>query len=100
MNVLRIFVLIALVSCGAGSKITTVDNSLGNDQNVSKFEESKFGKSGMIPTIQVPEHLHKDFDFMGPSPIDYDTHLISDECVWEELCKFNLKFEFIFFSFY
>ena len=45
MNVLRIFVLIALVSCGAGSKITTVDNSLGNDQNVSKFEESKFGTS-------------------------------------------------------
>ena len=37
------------------------------------------------------EHLHKDFDFMGPSPIDYDTHLISDECVWEELCKFNLE---------
>lgn len=37
------------------------------------------------------EHLHKDFDFMGPSPIDYDTHLVSDECVWEELCKFNLK---------
>ena len=28
---------------------------------------------------------------MGPSPIDYDTHLVSDECVWEELCKFNLK---------
>jgi len=37
------------------------------------------------------EHLHKDFDFMGPSPIDYDTHLMSDECVWEELCKFNLE---------
>lgn len=37
------------------------------------------------------ENLHKDFDFMGPSPIDYDTHLVSDECVWEELCKFNLK---------
>jgi hypothetical protein len=37
------------------------------------------------------ERIHKDFDFMGPSPIDYDTRLISDECVWEELCKFNLK---------
>jgi hypothetical protein len=36
------------------------------------------------------ENIHNDFDFMGPSPIDYDTHLISDECVWEELCKFNL----------
>ena len=37
------------------------------------------------------EHRHKDFKFLGPSPINYDTHLMSDECVWEELCKFELK---------
>ena len=28
---------------------------------------------------------------MGPSPIDYDTHKMFGECVWDELCKFNLK---------
>ena len=30
------------------------------------------------------------FDFIGPSPIDYDAHKLYGECVWEELCKFNL----------
>jgi hypothetical protein len=39
------------------------------------------------------EHRHKDFSFLGPSPINYDSKLMSDECVWEELCKFNLKNE-------
>tara|TARA_Y100000817_G_scaffold23056_1_gene16654 strand:+ start:122 stop:961 length:840 start_codon:yes stop_codon:yes gene_type:complete len=31
------------------------------------------------------------FVFIGPSPIDFDKKLQYDECVWEELCKFNLK---------
>jgi hypothetical protein len=39
------------------------------------------------------EHRHKDFSFLGPSPINYDSKLMSDECVWEELCKFSLKNE-------
>ncbi len=30
------------------------------------------------------------FVFIGPSPIDYDTHEYKGVCVWEELCKFNL----------
>ena len=30
------------------------------------------------------------FDFVGPSPIDYDTQQLYGECVWEELCHFNL----------
>jgi hypothetical protein len=30
------------------------------------------------------------FAFIGPSPIDYDTHEYKGVCVWEELCKFNL----------
>jgi hypothetical protein len=31
------------------------------------------------------------FDFIGPSPIDYDTHMLDGECVWQELCEFNLQ---------
>jgi hypothetical protein len=31
------------------------------------------------------------FDFLGPSPIDFDDHVMFGECVWEELCKFNLN---------
>lgn len=37
------------------------------------------------------EKAYPCFEFIGPSPIDYDTHLRYGECVWEELCKFDLK---------
>ena len=37
------------------------------------------------------EKKYKSFEFIGPSPIDFDKHLLYNECVWEELCKFNLK---------
>ena len=44
MNVLRIFIVIALVSCGVGSKITLVDNSLGNNQNTQSSALNRFGE--------------------------------------------------------
>ena len=37
------------------------------------------------------EKTYKSFEFLGPSPIDYDKHLAYGECVWEELCEFSLK---------
>jgi len=37
------------------------------------------------------ERANNDFKFIGPSPIDYDTHQVFGECVWEELCKFDIK---------
>lgn len=36
------------------------------------------------------ERKHRNFVFIGPSPIDFDTRLQHDVCVWEELCKFDL----------
>jgi hypothetical protein len=36
------------------------------------------------------EKAYKCFDFIGPSPIDFDTRKLYGECVWEELCNFNL----------
>ena len=39
------------------------------------------------------EKFYKCFVFLGPSPIDYDNHKLYGECVWEELCKFNLSEE-------
>jgi len=36
------------------------------------------------------ETKYKSFKFLGPSPIDYDTRKLHDECVWEEICKFSL----------
>ena len=37
------------------------------------------------------EKFYKCFEFLGPSPIDYDHHKLYGECVWEELCNLNLS---------
>ena len=36
------------------------------------------------------EKRFPDFEFLGPSPVDYNTIKYYGECVWEELCKFRL----------
>jgi hypothetical protein len=40
------------------------------------------------------ERFYKCFEFLGPSPIDFDVKKLYGECVWEELCNLNLS-EFI-----
>jgi hypothetical protein len=37
------------------------------------------------------EKAYKCFDFIGPTPINFDKKKIYGECVWDELCNFNLK---------
>ena len=37
------------------------------------------------------EHYFPEFKFLGPSPIDFDEVLSNDQCVWEELCKFQIR---------
>ena len=41
------------------------------------------------------EKAYPCFEFIGPSPIDFDAHMTNDddkpECVWKELCEFNLS---------
>ena len=37
------------------------------------------------------EKTYKNFVFIGPSPIDFDSKKIFSICVWEKLCKFNLS---------
>ena len=44
----------------------------------------------IIEVMNQYEKSFKCFDFLGPSPIDYDTHKLYGECVWEELCHFSL----------
>jgi hypothetical protein len=45
----------------------------------------------IIQVMNQYEKKYKCFDFLGPSPIDYDTHQLNGECVWEELCHFDLS---------
>ena len=37
------------------------------------------------------EKAYKCFDFIGPTPIDFDKKLLYGECVWDELCNFSLE---------
>lgn len=37
------------------------------------------------------EKKYSNFEFIGPSPIDFDHRKIYGECVWDELCNFRLK---------
>lgn len=37
------------------------------------------------------EHEYPCFEFLGPSPIDYDHKKVYNECVWDELCNFSLS---------
>lgn len=39
------------------------------------------------------EETYSNFVFLGPTPIDFDTRLPENggDCVWEELCKFQVK---------
>ena len=44
----------------------------------------------IIEVMNQYEKEFKCFDFIGPSPIDFDTQQLYGECVWEELCHFDL----------
>ncbi len=37
------------------------------------------------------ESAYKDFNFIGPTPIDFDSHKYDGSCVWGELCDFDLQ---------
>jgi hypothetical protein len=44
----------------------------------------------ILEVLEQYEEKHKEFKFIGPSPIDFDTRPKEDKCVWEELCTFSL----------
>jgi hypothetical protein len=45
----------------------------------------------IIQVMKQYEKAYKCFDFLGPSPIDFDTKKMYGECVWDELCNFSLE---------
>ena len=45
----------------------------------------------LTKVMKLYEQQYSDFVFIGPSPIDFDHKLFYGKCVWEELCKFDLK---------
>jgi hypothetical protein len=45
----------------------------------------------ILNVMKQYEKAYKCFDFIGPSPIDFDSRKLYGECVWEELCNFSLE---------
>lgn len=45
----------------------------------------------IIKVMKHYENVHNDFNFIGPSPIDFDKKLDSKMCVYNDICNFNLQ---------
>jgi hypothetical protein len=59
----------------------------------SKNPNEWLSSTDILEVMKQYEIKYKCFDFIGPSPIDFDTHKLYGECVWEELCHFNIENE-------
>ena len=44
----------------------------------------------IMKVMKQYEETYKEFDFLGPSPIDFDTNKINS-CVWPEICNFSIN---------
>ena len=45
----------------------------------------------IISVMKQYEKAYSCFEFIGPSPIDFDTRMMYDKCVWPELCNFKIE---------
>ena len=45
----------------------------------------------ILAVMKQYEDAYKCFDFIGPTPIDFDVRQQYGECVWQELCDFNIE---------
>lgn len=74
-----------------------LDSNLENSFAPVAPEEWKKNPNEWLSSVDIMkvmkqyERAYKCFDFMGPTPINFDSKKLYGECVWEELCKFNLK---------
>jgi DNA-binding transcriptional regulator GbsR (MarR family) len=44
----------------------------------------------ILNVLEQYEDAYDDFEFIGPTPIDFDTK-IGNNCVWKDLCTFDIK---------
>ena len=45
----------------------------------------------IMKVMKQYEKAYKCFDFIGPTPIDFDKRQLYGECVWDELCNFSVE---------
>jgi len=69
-----------------------------NDNTFAPFAPKSWNKNpnewlssiDIMNVMKQYENKYKCFEFIGPSPIDFDEHILYGQCVWEELCNFNI----------
>jgi hypothetical protein len=45
----------------------------------------------IVSVMNQYEKKYKCFEFMGPTPIDFDTIELNGKCVWDEICNLNIQ---------
>jgi hypothetical protein len=56
-----------------------------------KNPEEWLSSLDIMKVMKQYERAYKCFEFLGPSPIDFDTKKMYGSCVWDELCNFSLE---------
>lgn len=83
-------------------KKTFKDNNMADDISSHAFspiapESWKRNKTTWLSNFDISsvmkqyEKKYNDFCFIGPTPMDFDKIEHENVCVWDDLCKFNLK---------
>jgi hypothetical protein len=73
------------------------DKEIKNVFSPNQPEDWKKNPNEWLSSIEISELMkqyedaYKCFEFIGPTPIDFDEKLAYGECVWNDLCNFNLK---------
>jgi hypothetical protein len=78
------------------SEFGTLQNDMADSFAPESPAEWKKNPNEWLSSIDIMnvmkqyEKAYKCFDFIGPTPIDFDTRKLYGECVWDELCNFSL----------
>ena len=88
-------------SANDGGNIKSLTNAFAPDapEEWKKNPNAWLSDKDINDVMKQYEQAYKCFEFIGPSPIDFDTRVKDpnakqspdDDCVWEELCKFSVK---------
>ena len=78
------------------AKDTPMEKELLDDFSPASPEEWKKNPNEWLSSVDIInvmrqyEKTYECFEFLGPSPIDFDTKKLRGDCVWEELCHFSI----------
>lgn len=75
----------------AGTQLMNYTFAPKRPKTWKKNPNTWLNSNDILAVMKQYEKYYRCFEFIGPSPIDYDTHMYEGECVWKELCEFSLK---------